>query len=347
MGLGHDSIRLAENSRKTKILVIRFSAIGDIVLTTPVLSLLKKYYPNAEIHFLVKEKFAHVLNYLPHIDNVVVLKDFTKTFCELMRQRYDFVIDLQNSMRSSIIRYLLPVNSTAVNKQNLYKLLMTMCKQKLNVLHIVERYAKTLRCLKIAETPGKLLFKPEATPDIQHELHRLRSYSKPVIATVLGATHNTKRWPYESWITALNKINWPVILLGGIAEQRALAAWVELLRVPYFNACGILNLAQSAACIDGSDCVISHDTGLMHIAAALQKPIISIWGNTVPEFGMFPWKTYWKPAQVENLPCRPCSKIGYSSCPQQHFRCMKQNHPEKIVELVLAIPKIHFLNANS
>lgn len=335
-----------DSAQEFKILVIRFSAIGDIVLTTPALSLIKKYYPNAKIHFLVKEKFSHVLDYLPHIDKVITPKSFTQTLRELKQQRYHLVIDLQNSFRSLLIRTLLTATSVAVSKQNFRKLQMTVLKQKLGVSHIVVRYCETLRYLGITEPPGSLSFLPEMTEAIQQELSRLRSGSKPVIAAVLGATHNTKRWPYEYWITSLNQIGWPVILLGGRPEQTEIATWLDRLQIPYFNACGILNLSQSAACIAEANCVISHDTGLMHIAAAFQKPIISIWGNTVPEFGMFPWKTYWKPAQVAGLSCRPCSKIGYPTCPQKHFHCMKQNQPEKITELVTAIPPNYLFNIN-
>ncbi|RTQ44044.1 glycosyl transferase, partial [Hymenobacter gummosus] len=64
-------------------------------------------------------------------------------------------------------------------------------------------------------------------------------------------------------------------------------------------------------------------TGQMHIAAAFRKEIISVWGNTVPEFGMYPFRTEFRALEVEGLGCRPCSKIGYEKCPQGHFRCMR------------------------
>ena len=93
-----------------------------------------------------------------------------------------------------------------------------------------------------------------------------------------------------------------------------------------YNACGRYNLFQSASLIKQSEVVISHDTGMMHIAAAFNKKIISVWGNTVPEFGMYPYLPLNPEnsfvAEVKNLYCRPCSKIGKTSCPKGHFKCM-------------------------
>lgn len=330
-------------SQVTTFLVIRFSAIGDIILTTPVLALIKKHYPEAQIHFLVKPKFATVLSNIPYIDKVIVFNTFRKILSELRQNQYNYIFDLQNSLRSYLLCKLLPFPSIAVDKQNIQKFRMTFFKRRLQVPHIVIRYCNVLQQINIQEAPEKLLFSSESTTEIQYQVSELKKHSLPVVAAVLGATHFTKRWPYEYWVTALNQIGWPVILLGGQAEQKAISHLISRLEIPYFNACGLLTLAQSAACIQETDIVISHDTGLMHIAAAFQKPIVSIWGNTVPEFGMYPWQTNWLSAEVE-LSCRPCHKIGYPKCPQQHFRCMLENYPEKIATLTKQLWNYHLQN---
>lgn len=93
------------------------------------------------------------------------------------------------------------------------------------------------------------------------------------------------------------------------------------------NFCGMCSIAQSALLIESSQLLITHDTGMMHVGAALRKPILSIWGNTIPDFGMYPFypRDQNIPSQmfeVPNLSCRPCSKIGHKVCPKGHFKCM-------------------------
>jgi heptosyltransferase-2 len=124
------------------------------------------------------------------------------------------------------------------------------------------------------------------------------------------------------------KIDHPVILIGG-PEDRANGEQIAAADpVKIYNACGKFNLHESADLVKRAKLVISHDTGMMHIAAAFRKPIISIWGNTVPAFGMTPYYgSITVPnhiSQAEKLWCRPCSKIGYNKCPLGHFDCMKR-----------------------
>lgn len=174
------------------------------------------------------------------------------------------------------------------------------------------------------------------------------------MAFAIGAQHATKRLPVERIIELCAQLRRPVVLLGG-PEDESTGHVVELAfekqaavsppappRIPdspyyfpkqpptanqqptsIFNACGRYSLNQSASLVRQAQLVVSHDTGLMHIAAAFRKEIFSVWGNTVPEFGMYPYRTEFRVLEVRNLPCRPCSKIGYEKCPQGHFRCMR------------------------
>jgi ADP-heptose:LPS heptosyltransferase len=147
------------------------------------------------------------------------------------------------------------------------------------------------------------------------------------IAIAIGAKFLTKRLPYYKIIEICNRISLPIILLGGLDD---LARGEEILNKSsnklIHNACGSLNLNQSASVVAQARIVVTHDTGLMHIAAAFSKDIVSIWGNTVPELGMFPYVPgkEFKVVQVKDLDCRPCSKIGYKKCPKGHFDCMQK-----------------------
>jgi len=90
------------------------------------------------------------------------------------------------------------------------------------------------------------------------------------------------------------------------------------------NTCGKLNLNQSASLLKKASYVFSHDTGLMHIAAAFRKEVFSIWGNTIPAFGMYPYRTKYHSLENTQINCRPCSKIGFDKCPKGHFKCMNE-----------------------
>jgi ADP-heptose:LPS heptosyltransferase len=153
---------------------------------------------------------------------------------------------------------------------------------------------------------------------------------------VIGGKHQTKMLPQEKIINICRQINMPVILLGGNEDHASGVKIQQSLGDIAFNACGFYNIKQSASILFQAEKIISNDTGLMHIAAAFNKPIISVWGNTIPEFGMYPYMPLHPErshiVEVMGLSCRPCSKIGFNKCPRKHFRCMEDISEEEIVE---------------
>ncbi len=322
-----------------KILIIRFSSIGDIVLTTPLMRNIKKTYPNAQIHFLTKKKYAHILEANPYIDQFHLLEsDLREMVFELLPEKFDFIFDLHNNYRSSYIKSMLrqaansDVQITSVNKLNLKKFLYT--KLKLNTLpdkSIVDRYMHTARKLKIAnDGQGLDYFIPEEEKIDPKDLPM--SHSAGYISFVIGGAHNTKKMPVEKWIALCEAIDYPIILQGGQADQAIGEEIKKLDPIRIYNSCGKFSLHESADIIRYAKVVVTHDTGLMHIAAAFKRNIVSIWGNTSPAFGMFPYfgynniKSTIAPNSIiienNSLGCRPCSKIGYEKCPKKHFKCM-------------------------
>jgi ADP-heptose:LPS heptosyltransferase len=143
------------------------------------------------------------------------------------------------------------------------------------------------------------------------------------IAIAIGAQHSTKRMPVHKLIELCKSITSKIVLLGGKEDVKMAEEIVKTDPEKIFSACGKYSLNQSASLIKQADMLISHDTGLMHIAAAFKKKIVSIWGNTMPELGMYPYKTEHFNAEVKGLSCRPCSKIGFNECPKKHFNCME------------------------
>jgi ADP-heptose:LPS heptosyltransferase len=156
---------------------------------------------------------------------------------------------------------------------------------------------------------------------------------------VIGGKHNTKVFPSEKVIEVCNHLQKPVILLGGNEDRDRGDLIAAACGERVYNACGQFTLNQSASLVKQSAAVLTNDTGLMHIAAAFRKPVVSVWGNTIPGFGMYPLLPQATEnlsciAEVKDLFCRPCSKIGFEKCPKQHFRCMNDISIEPIIEFL-------------
>jgi ADP-heptose:LPS heptosyltransferase len=158
------------------------------------------------------------------------------------------------------------------------------------------------------------------------------SHSQGYIAIAIGAAHFTKKLPVDKLKELCAEIEYPIILLGGNEDYNNGVEISNIDPVKIYNACGKFSLNESADIVRRSNLVISHDTGLMHIAAAFKRMVFSVWGNTVPSFGMYPYQTEYKVFQVNKLWCRPCSKIGYEKCPLGHFKCMNKIEIDKIIK---------------
>jgi heptosyltransferase-2 len=319
-----------------KFLIIRFSSIGDIVLTTPVIRCLKQKFPESEIHFLTKKIFGGIVTSNPYLSKVLHLEnDLNKTIKILQEEKYDRVIDLHNNLRTKIIkRYLPKTPFYSFHKLNTKKWIHTAF--KINLLphkHLVDRYLQTVEPLGVTnDQKGLDYFIPEE--DVINEKDIPFSHSQGYIAMAIGAAHNTKKLPREMLADLCQLIKYPIILLGGNEDFFEGEKIARPDNTKIYNSCGKFNLNESADIISRSQLVITHDTGLMHIAAAFKKNILSVWGNTVPSFGMYPYQTNYQVFQVNKLWCRPCSKIGYDKCPLGHFKCMRNQSLHEIVESV-------------
>ena len=317
------SVSLSSNS---KILIIRLSSIGDIVLCTPVIRCIK-LQTNCEIHFLVKEKFQEVLNNNPHIDKHYTLED-KELKKSLVHEQYDLIIDLQKNFRTFTIKSWLSVPSLSFHKANIAKWLLIKTKKGGHrIRHLVMRYFETLEQLSVSND-GKGL---DYFYDKNVELPDL---CKEYVALVIGAAHFTKQIPVELCNRIVLQSKGQVVLLGG-KNEISKAELVQKNTVNCLNLVGQTTLNQSAKILDNASVVVTGDTGLMHIAAALKKPIVSIWGSTVPEFGMYP---YYGQEQIPEykiedkaLSCRPCTKIGLGACPKGHFDCMTKLSANDII----------------
>lgn len=305
----------------TKVLIIRFSSIGDIVLCTPVIRCIKDQL-GAEIHFLTKKRFSGLLSANPKIDQIISYEDIENDLNALVSNEYDYIIDLHNNLRSKKVCRSLGKETFTLDKINIPKWLkVNLGVNRLPSKHIVSRKFDAIKGLKVHYDGTGLDFYFEEEAGLLSDYPK----SKNRIGIVLGAAHFTKRIPRELIADIIVNNDAEFFLLGGPAEFEQGDILAKEFNV--VNWCGKASLHGSAQLIDSCDLIISADTGLMHISAALNKKIIAIWGSTIPEFGMYPFmkadgQVFYN-AEVEDLHCRPCSKIGYKYCPKGHFACMK------------------------
>ncbi len=321
-----------------KYLIIRFSSIGDIVLTSPVIRCVKKQVEDVELHYLTKESHLPILKNNPYIDKIhTIKKSVMPLIAELKKERYDYIIDLHNSIRSTstILQLIRPFNS--LKKLNIRKELYVAT--KINLMphhqHIVDRYFKVVESLGVHNDGMGLDYFLSKEDEV--ELSDLpETHRNGYIAFVIGGKHSTKRMPDNKVISLCTQIDKPIILLGGNENHETGDLIKSIAGDNVYNACGIYSLNQSAFILKESKQVITNDTGLMHIAAAFNKPVISVWGNTVPAFGMYPYfakdsENKSKIIEVKNLSCRPCSKLGFKKCPKEHFKCMNLIDEKEVI----------------
>lgn len=292
-------------------------------MCSPIPRIIKKGFPNAEIHFICKKSFRTLLESDPHIDKVWDYESLD--FGELKATSFDQVIDLHNNLRSRKIRNSFDCPKQIVNKENFNKWLLTTFKiDRLPNKHVVDRYVETIAGLGLSNDNLGLNFyiEKDNTPS-----EHLNSLPKEYSVLVIGAAHATKSLTLQKYNELVAELEGHIVLIGG-EKDRLIADQLLVQNKNITSLCGLCSLQESAQVIEGSRVVVTPDTGMMHIAAALKKPTVVLWGNTTPRFGMGPYYGQHKvptlSIQVDGLSCRPCSKIGHTNCPKKHFDCINQ-----------------------
>lgn len=317
-------------SNKPKILVIRLSAMGDIVLTTPVIRALNQQL-KAKIDFLTKPQYVSLLEGNTYINRIFSLNDKVDF---LQKNKYDYVVDLQNNLRSWKIRNKIQTKSFVFNKKSLRRYLLIYFGIDLLKNHVVDRYFATVASLNVVNDNQGLDF--NVSSSIKPEFNTSQSY----IAWCIGGTHNPKKLSAKQITQVVSKLKVPVVLLGGnndldIAEE--IINNVECKSV--YNFCGKLSVQESSYLIKKSKMLLTNDTGMMHIASALKMPIISFWGCTKPSLGFTPYMT--DPSSIKIISKRsakPCSKHG-RHCKYGKNGCIKEIDPQLIYDSVLSLLK--------
>jgi lipopolysaccharide heptosyltransferase II len=328
-----------------KILIIRLSAMGDIILTTPIVRFIKSKYPDSKIDFLSSKQFIDIYVDNPYI-NKIISYDKSSNISQILNQKselisefgtYDIIIDLQNNLRSKIFKFGLGKSYYNISKKRLHKLMLVNFKRScFETAHIVDNYYHSIMALKtIKDNLGTELFLDSIYDIIDTNIYG----KKPIIAIAPGAHHFTKRMPVTKYIQIINSINSKIdchFALIGANDDSDLCSEIisKLDNIEFINLCGKLSIRQTAKAIKQCTAIITNDTGVLHIASAVNIPIAAVFGSTVKEFGFEPYYAEYKIFEVE-LKCRPCTHIGRANCPKGHFNCMRLINTDSIVNWVI------------
>ena len=343
------------NEQVRRILIIRLSSMGDIILTTPFIELAAKTFPLARIDFCTKEKFTSLLRPNPNIHKVIKAKnDLNYSALKDLRQlikmsNYNLIIDLQNNLKSIYLRSIQDAKVHVFIKHSLKKFLLVNFKINLlkDVKPVTERYKETINryvsgddLLKI--TLPELYTDPVSERSIENMLDSLNiTKANRLICIPAVSGHFTKTYMAENYAHIIN--NYPdndaVFFLTGRGKD---SANIQLIRTLtgskiVYDLCDKLEIEDLISLVKRSSLVICGDTGPMHIAEAFDIPIVMMAGSSVKEFGFFPQNE--KAAILENnsLKCRPCSHYGKSKCPKGHFKCMKELTPETVLSKISSL----------
>lgn len=316
-----------------KILVLRLSSIGDVLLTTPVVRCLKHQLPHTEIHFVTKPGAALLMEHNPNVDRLLVLGASDEELVATLRnERYDFIVDLHNNHRTRRIRHALGLPCSVYRKENAHKFLYVMSKRDvMSGRHVVDRYFDAVASLGVTDDGGGLdCYLP---PAVQEELQPFEP-AGPYAVIACGAQHLTKQIPVEGLLQLCQHVRMPVLLLGDKRDAERIRNLIPRLGPHVVNLCGETSLPVSAALVRDAACVVTPDSAMMHIAAAFCRPVCAVWGATVPSFGFSAFRTPHIDSEVRPLWCRPCSRMGGERCPLGHFRCMNGQDWQAIADWV-------------
>jgi ADP-heptose:LPS heptosyltransferase len=325
-----------------RLLFIRFSSIGDIVLTTPVIRCAKQQIPGVEIHFLTKLSMKEVTEANPYIDHFHYLdKDINEIIPSLKQQMFDAVIDLHHNQRTWRIKRALGVKSFSYKKLSIQKIILTTFGiDLLKKQHVTKRYLETLQSFGVVDD-GKGLdyFIPNHTISVLNDLPEI--FKSGYVGLVIGASYFNKKMPLEKLTDLIESIQSPIVLIGGPDDQKVAKALQAAFANRVFNACGEYSINESAMFVKHAQFIVAHDTGFLHVACAFNKPTVTIWGATTPALqfsALYPASSTVPrfDAIVPNLKCQPCAKQGANHCPKKHFNCMQLQNTNLIAAKVNA-----------
>jgi heptosyltransferase-2 len=324
------------------VLVVRFSSIGDVLLTTPLLRSIRHRHPEARITVLTKRAFAPLLSDNPRIDRVVALDptgSLVRIAAELRAERFTHLLDLHASVRSRLLRAMVPGPWRTYPKHRVRRALLIHTKRNRyrDLRPVAERYFDAAHELDVrpdGKPPEFALGTPARDEAAAWLVAQGLRTDRPLVAIAPGAAHQTKRWPIDYWSRLVHSVvcaGMDVVIVGGPDDADLADELTRDHREHAWRAAGRFGLQGTGALLEHARVLITGDTGVMHMATGVGTPLVALFGPTVRAFGFFP---YGQAAEILEiaLPCRPCSAMGGPVCPEGHHRCMKEITPASVFD---------------
>lgn len=331
------------------ILVVRFSAIGDILLMTPLLRALRQRHPEARITVATRTAYAPLLAHNPRVTTVIGWDEGTslKTLATRVRGLgFSHRMDLHGSLRSRALRLLVGGKWTTYPKHRVAR--ATLIRTKRDIYDdrrpVAERYFDAAVELDVRPDDGSLeLFLPRSSLASAESFLEERGIGvkRQLIAVAPGAAHFTKRWPEHHWTALVRRLvenGNDIVVVGGPDDRTIGEKVVAAAGEHAINAAGVFDLLGTGAVLKRSRALVAGDTGVMHLATAIGTPVVALFGPTVEQFGFFPYHAKATVLQRE-LYCRPCSAHGGPVCPERHHRCLQDLLPEDVLDALRKLPR--------
>lgn len=331
-----------------RILAVRFSAIGDLVLTTPLFRAIRTRHPQAHVTVVTRSSFLPLLADNPRINTVIgwdPATPFRELVADLKARSFSHRLDLHGSLRSARLRRALGGRWGGYPKRRLARAILIRTKRNLyrDHRHVAERYFDAARGLDVHPDggPAELFLRREAFAAADHFLaaHGL-GQERTLLAVAPGAAHATKRWPERHWLALMGRLTAraDVVILGGAAEREIAERMAAAGGARAASAAGHFDLQGTAALIKRARSLAAGDTGVMHMASAVGTPVVALFGPTVQAFGFTPYRARATILERLDLTCRPCSKMGGPRCPLGHHRCLEEILPDDVEAALRQLP---------
>jgi lipopolysaccharide heptosyltransferase II len=333
-----------------KILIIRLSSIGDIILTTPLLRSVRNTYPDARITYVTKKQFTSLLADSPYIHELIAFdkadgfRGLRGIKRQLKKQHFDVYLDIHKNWRSRYLRIGLGVKLAGTYPKYIIRRTL-LVRLKLNLYRHIQpvylRYFQAARKLGVQyDGKGTEIQVSQAATATVRDLLTARGYGfdRPLVIICPGATYFNKRWKSDGFVeTARHLIREKsafVVVHGGREDAALCHEIAEGINSGAVNMAGTLGLSESAALLGLSSLVIANDSGLLHLAQSQKRPVIGIYGSTTRELGFFPLEGNSVAVEAP-VPCRPCTPKGLNYCPKTHFHCMNHITADRVIAAAL------------
>lgn len=344
---------MAENQHDTiqKILILQTAFIGDVILTIPLIRVVSDQFPQAEIHFMTIPASKELIETLPWVHKLWIfdkrgensgIVQLLKYSRRLKSEKYDLTLIPHRSLRSAILVYLAGIRQRIGFDRSTGKLLFTDRVVYVENRHEIERNISLIEPIGKYPTEIPLPQIKSTNLDRENVSNWLKSIKmlkeKPYVCFAPGSVWPTKRWPGDHWqrlAEHFNEKGIPVILIGSEQDQYLATEIIKSSDHKIYNAMGIFSIRQSAELIRRSSLLISNDSAPAHMGIAVETPVITIFGSTVPAFGFYPYGKKNKTFEMPDLECRPCTDHGRFKCPLGHFKCMQDISPQQVFQEAL------------